>query len=123
MKKRIQKGIQLVKKNFFYLIISAGVLLFSFLTISQSSASNLQYRFPDAGEDYSKITFVEIPIDRKGQEFTVDYRARDIGRLGLRFGDDVDVEKVRFQLCILDEKGGKFSRNYVPDDLNSDSGG
>ena len=76
------KIVSSLKDNLGYIVVSFIVLIFSFLTIKGSVGGSLEFSFPAEGVDYSTISWGEVPIDGNGQEFSVDYKAWDIGQLG-----------------------------------------
>ena len=111
------KVANVLKENVSYIVISIIVLIFSFLTIKGSVGGSLEYSFPAEGVDYSTISWGEVPIDRNGQEFSVDYKAWDIGQLGFRISYEGDGE---FELLIKDSKGGEYECTFDTSGLEAD---
>lgn len=111
------KFINLIKSNISYIVISIITIIFSILTISDSVASELNYSFPGEGIDYSTISWAEFPLNENGQEFNVNYKAWDIGQIGLRMSYD---EPGDFELLIEDSTGGEYLQKYSIDDLETD---
>ena len=73
-----------VKENVSYIVVAFITVIFSILTISNSTGSDLKYSFPEDGVDYSTISWAEVALDESGQEFSITYKAWDIGQIGLR---------------------------------------
>jgi len=92
------KAGKIIKENVGYIVIAAVTLIFSVLTISNSIAGELNYSFPSEGVDYSTISWAEIPLDEKGQEFTLDYKGWDIKQIGIKiyYDNSGDFESKRF---------------------------
>lgn len=111
------KVVNVLKENLGYIVVSFVVLIFSFLTIAGSVGGNLEYSFPAEGVDYSTISWGEAPIDENGKEFIVDYKAWDIGQIGLRMSYEGDGE---FEFTVKDSKDGEFTRTYDTSELEMD---
>lgn len=109
-----------IKDNVIYIVIAFITLIFSILTISSSVGSDLKYSFPEDGVDYSTISWAEVPIDDNGQEFSVVYKAWDIGQIGIRLSYESAGE---FALQIKDSNGGEYQREYDAEELSADDDG
>ncbi|MBR1623661.1 MAG: DUF2142 domain-containing protein [Pseudobutyrivibrio sp.] len=120
----IYKGIcKQIKNNLSYIVITVITIIFSITTIANSQGRDLKFSFPDNGVDYSTISWAEVPIDANGQEFSIFYEAWDIGQIGLRMSyDDTDTDK-SFTLTIKDSADNEYSKEYVLNDLSTDSEG
>lgn len=112
-----------LKKNLYYLIVFAIVVIFSVLTIMNSQANNRSYSFPEPDTDYSKISWAEMPIDRDGVPFEIFYRAWDIGQIGVRISNDSVDDNGQMILLIRDSAGQEYRNTYTLDAMRADSEG
>ncbi|MBP3199154.1 MAG: DUF2142 domain-containing protein [Butyrivibrio sp.] len=109
-----------VKENVSYIVVAFITVIFSILTISNSTGSDLKYSFPEDGVDYSTISWAEVALDESGQEFSITYKAWDIGQIGLRLSyENAGI----FSLLIKDSGGGEYLREYDLKEVTTDDEG
>ena len=114
------KIVKLFKENVRYISIAFVTIVFSILTISNSLGSELKYSFPSEDTDYSNISWSEVPIDDNGQEFSITYKAWNIGKIGIRLSYENSGE---FALQIKDSTGREYSKKYNLEELTTDDDG